>query len=82
MTQIENSQDISEGKFDCLMTQIKNPQDILQGSFDCLMTQIEKRNIMAKAVISGTIKIVIMKAINSIIFALTSIRWRAEPIDI
>jgi len=42
------------------------------------MTQIEKMNIMAKVVISGTIKIVIIMAINSIIFAPASIRLRAD----
>ncbi len=50
----------------------------MRGSFDCFTTKIEKKKIMARAVVSRTRKIVMIKAINSIIFALASILWTTE----
>jgi hypothetical protein len=54
----------------------------IRGSFDCFTTQIEKRNVVARVVVSRTKRIVMIKAINSIIFALASILWTTDPVGI
>jgi hypothetical protein len=54
----------------------------IRGSFDRFTTKIEKKNSIARAVVSRTRKIVMIKAINSIIFALASIPWTIESTGI
>ncbi len=51
----------------------------IRGIFDCFTTKMEKKNGMARAVVSRTKKIEMIKAISSIIFALASILWTTEP---
>ena len=54
----------------------------IRGIFDCFTTKTEKKNVIARAVGSRTKKIVMIKAISSIIFALASILWTIEPMGI
>jgi hypothetical protein len=54
----------------------------IRGSFDCFTTNMEKKNVIVRAIVPRTKKIVMIKAINSIIFALASILWIFEPVGI